>query len=417
IKNSSIFLACFSSVSVSKTGFIQRELKLALDRYAEMPEGKIYLIPLRLEECEIPELERDDLGIKLRDLHWLDYWEEDGFEILIRSLEFSQGRDPELKLRELRKLRDKIPQTQKFQQEINNIKIESVDVVTVNPQGQIIQKAPQQFKYFRENLAIGVDLELAQIPAGSFMMGTEDAEIERLCNTYHQEWFKNESPQHKVTVRAFWMSRYPITQAQWQVVAGWEKVEIDLDPDPSYFKEDYQGITRWNRPVECVSWNDAIEFCKRLSKKTKREYRLPSEAQWEYACRASTMTPFHFGETISTELANYDGKYNYDRGVKGKYREQTTPVGYFKVANNFGLYDMHGNVWEWCEDDWHDNYDNAPNDDTARIYAESSTKVIRGGSWLGSPTNCRSAYRNYYDPGNRDSNIGFRVVRLAPRSS
>ncbi|MGF1486573.1 MAG: formylglycine-generating enzyme family protein [Prochloraceae cyanobacterium] len=250
---------------------------------------------------------------------------------------------------------------------------------------------------------------MLQIPGGTFMMGAPEAELDS---------FDYERPQHQVNVSSFFMGRYPITQAQWKVVAGWGKVEIDLDPDPSRFKEDYEGITRWNRPVENVTWHDAIEFCKRLSKKTKREYRLPSEAQWEYACRAGTTTPFHFGETISAELANYRGTSTYGQGVKGKSREQTTPVGYFKVANNFGLYDMHGNVFEWCEDDWHKNYVNAPNDGTAWTSKNSSTKVRRGGSWYAYPTYCRSACRyDSFFPGNRNFDIGFRVVRLAPRTS
>ncbi len=189
-------------------------------------------------------------------------------------------------------------------------------------------------------------------------------------------------------------------------------------------------MLRWERPVENVSWEDAKEFCNRLSKKTGREYRLPTEAEWEYACRAvngedSTVEewnrkynqPFHFGETISTELANYHGNYVYGRGVEGEYREQTTPVGYFKVANNFGLCDMHGNVWEWCEDDWHGNYGGAPNDGGAWFSETSSNKVIRGGSWNDNPSNCRSAYRLLGTRDDRSIGVGFRVVCVVPRTT
>lgn len=177
-------------------------------------------------------------------------------------------------------------------------------------------------------------------------MGTEEAEIERLCKKYNTDWFKCESPQHKVTVKPFFMGKTSITQAQWrEVVTRVETIERDLDPDPSGFKGD-------KRPVESVSWFDAIEFCVRLSKLTGQNYRLPSEAEWEYACRAGTKTPFHFGKTITTGLANYCGQ---DREIsktlypgtfanepQGKYREETTPVDEFIHPNAFGLYDSTG---------------------------------------------------------------------------
>ena len=308
----------------------------------------------------------------------------------------------------------------------------------------IIRRKQKQAQYFTEELGNGVGLDMVLIPGGSFWMGTEESEIERLVKEYDREWFRKERPQHKVNISRFFMGRYPITQAQWQVVAGWEQVERELESDdPSSFKEDYEGISRWQRPVENVSWSDAKEFCARLSQKTKREYRLPTEAEWEYACRSVTshqsspfedksvtsgdMTveewnekyhqPFHFGETISTELANYNGNYTYGEGVKGKYREQTTPVGYFKVANNFGLSDMHGNVWEWCEDDWHDDYNGTPTDGSAWLSGESSTKVIRGGSWSINPYICRSAYRSHPTRAFRDLTVGFRVVCVAPRTT
>ena len=151
--------------------------------------------------------------------------------------------------------------------------------------------------------------------------------------------------------------------------------------------------------------------------KTKTDYRLPTEAEWEYACRAGTMTPFHFGETLSSELANYRATETYAEGPQGEYREQTTPVGYFKVANAFGLYDMHGNVWEWCEDDYHPNYEGAPSNGSAWLSNDKDTlKILRGGSWFNQPRNCRSASRDSNNPRNGSNSVGFRVVCSAPRT-
>ncbi len=313
----------------------------------------------------------------------------------------------------------------------------------------VIKKEQRQARYYTEDLGHDITLDMMEIPGDEFMMGTDDPEIARLCKEYELDYFQSESPQHKVTVPRFFMGKYPITQAQWKAIASRTdlKVNIDLKEDPSDFKDPYQQdqetIERWLRPVEQVSWYEAVEFCERLSKLTGRDYRLPSEAEWEYACRAGTTTAFHFGETITTELANYRGtdfEYekkiypgNYGKGPKGIYREQTTPVGHFKVANAFGLYDMHGNVWEWCEDDFRDNYEDAPNDGSAWIkprnsnidnqpYSEEnddnrSNKVIRGGSWLSFPNACRCA--NRINSFARDVNwdVGFRVVSGPPRTS
>ncbi|NEQ23918.1 MAG: formylglycine-generating enzyme family protein [Microcoleus sp. SIO2G3] len=188
------------------------------------------------------------------------------------------------------------------------------------------------------------------------------------------------------------------------------KVNIDLKSDPSNFK----GA---NRPVERVFWNDAVEFCARLSKATGREYRLPSEAEWEYACRAGTTTPFHFGETITTDLANYDGNYTYGSGSKGQYRKQTTNVGSFP-PNAFGLHDMHGNVLEWCQDTWHENYNGVPTDGSAWVNenANQNIRTLRGGSWDFNPRVCRSASRDFDLPDFDLSTIGFRVVCEFPRT-
>ena len=319
-----------------------------------------------------------------------------------------------------------------------------------------IKKEQRQARYYTEDLGNDITLDMMEIPKGEFMMGTDDAEIARLCKEYEINYFQAESPQHKVTVPRFFMGKYPITQAQWKAVCQAVpsanvsqtdlKVNIDLKEDPSDFKDPYQQdqetIERWLRPVENVNWYEAVEFCERLSKLTGRDYRLPSEAEWEYACRAGTTTAFHFGETITTDLANYQGtdfEYekkiypgNYGKGPKGIYREQTTPVGHFKVANAFGLYDMHGNVWEWCQDDFHDNYKDAPNDGSAWInprnynidnqpYSEENDdnklkKVLRGGSWNFYPYVCRCASRDFYNPRAYSNVVGFRVVRCPPRT-
>ena len=218
------------------------------------------------------------------------------------------------------------------------------------------------------------------------------------------------------------MGKHPVTQAQWKAVAAFAKVERVLDPDPSKFKGD-------SRPVERVNWYDAIEFCKRLSQKTGRVYRLPSEAEWEYACRAGTTTPFHFGETMTTDLANYRGadwesdegttySGSYGAGPKGEYSQQTTVVGSFEVANPFGLYDMHGNVWEWCLDHWHENYQGAPSDGKAwETGGDGSLRLLRGGSWYNGPDICRSANRFRYDPDDWHNDLGLRVVSISARTS
>jgi formylglycine-generating enzyme required for sulfatase activity len=276
----------------------------------------------------------------------------------------------------------------------------------------IIQYRDRTAQFFVEDqltLALGqIFLEMVYIPPGTFQMGSPETELKR---------YNYESPQHPVTLaEAFFMGKYPVTQAQWRVVAGLSQVGQELDPDPSEFKGD-------NCPVEQVSWHDATEFCARLSQHTGRNYRLPTEAEWEYACRANTITPFHFGQSITTDLANYRGTdwevqgktYSgaYGNGPHGEFRQKTTDVGAFKVANAFGLYDMHGNVLEWCQDWWHDSYEGAPSDGSAWLShgeEEEERRVLRGGSWLSNPVDCRSAFRGRYTPGLRVNVVGFRVV-------
>ena len=198
------------------------------------------------------------------------------------------------------------------------------------------------------------------------------------------------------------MGKYPITQAQWRAVAALPQVTISLNPDPSNFKGD-------SRPVEEVSWHEAVEFCQRISSFTGHQYRLPSEAEWEYACRAGTTTPFHFGETLTPQLARC--KANLGMALITMFNGETAPVGSY-LPNAFGLYDMHGNVWEWCADHWHENFDSAPTDGSAWITGgNSERRLLRGGSWCNYPAYCRSASRSYESPADRyDFDIGFRVV-------
>ncbi|MBW4616802.1 MAG: SUMF1/EgtB/PvdO family nonheme iron enzyme [Desmonostoc vinosum HA7617-LM4] len=264
------------------------------------------------------------------------------------------------------------------------------DVVTVNVQGQEIQWECQQSQYFTENLGNGVTLDMVAIRDGTFTMGSPSTE---------QGHHETEEPQHEVTVPRFFMSKYPVTQAQWRVVATLPQINRQLNSSPSHFKGD-------DLPVESISWYDAVEFCDRLSKHARNHYRLPSEAEWEYACRGGTTTEFYFGKTITPKLANYSN-------------QKTTPVGSFKVANAFGLYDMHGNVWEWCADKWHENYKGAPKDGSAwgdRSENDNQRRLLRGGSWDYNLRYCRCAVRYYYGPGNRYSYIGFRVVVSAART-
>jgi formylglycine-generating enzyme required for sulfatase activity len=269
------------------------------------------------------------------------------------------------------------------------------------------QRQTRTFRHFIEPLnndlgkALGIDMVL--IPGGTFLMGSPANELKR------QE---NEGPQHRVTLPRFFMGRYPVTQAQWAFVANLPQQETELDPDLSNFEGE-------KLPVETVTWYEAVEFCDRLSTYTGREYRLPTEAEWEYACRAGSTTPFHFGQTITTDVANYDGNFTYGDSPKGDYRQKTTPVGFFNSANAFGLSDMHGNVWEWCLDHWHDNYEGAPTDGSAWIEGgDSDFRVLRGGSWVNDPRLCRSASRVNINPAYRGdlNSYGFRVLCVAPRT-
>ena len=266
----------------------------------------------------------------------------------------------------------KVNLTSKISEKLENLQIQQLETVTVNNKGEEI--ARNQFSvFFREIVIAGsIKLSLVVIPKGEYMMGEEDE-------------------QKLVKVEEFWMSQYQITQEQWKAVANLEKIETELKGSPSNWKGK-------KLPVEQVTWPDTQEFCRRLSKKTGEQFRLPTEEEWEYACRAGTTTPFYFGETITFELANFDGRKTHANEPKGAYRERTTDVGIFP-PNAFGLYDMHGNVREWCND----NFD-----------GDKDIKVIRGGYYQDSPSSCRSAFRS--SSRSYGAGTGFRIVIVPPKT-
>ena len=287
------------------------------------------------------------------------------------------------------------------------LKTFTFETVTVNSTGQIANRRQGQAKFFTDSLGNGITIEMISMTGGSFVMGSPNTEARRI---------DTEGPQHNVTVAPFFMGKYEVTQEQWEAVMG---------NNPSYFK----GA---KRPVANVSWNDAVAFCQKLTQKTGKSYRLPSEAEWEYACRAGTKTPFYFGETITPDLVNYNGNRIYGAAPKnGFYRQETIDVGSFP-SNAFGLYDMHGNVWEWCADPWHDDYQNAPQDGSVwdennndnryqdydvlvNIKNDNRNRLLRGGSWRNYPRNCRSAFRNRGQSALRYYDLGFRVALVAAR--
>jgi eukaryotic-like serine/threonine-protein kinase len=268
----------------------------------------------------------------------------------------------------------------------NHLTTCTFETVSVDSNGEIIVRQSGSAPCLTENLTVGISLDLMVIPGGTFMMGDD---------RHHQD----EQPIHQVTLSPFYMGKYPITQAQYLAVMG--------DSLGSGLGIDY--------PIENINWDDALAFCRQLSQQTGKQYSLPSESQWEYACRATTTTVFHFGATITPDLVNYNGEYPYNGAPIGQNRAQSTPVGIFP-PNAFGLYDMHGNVWEWCLDQYQPNYQGAPSDGSALIDldtsspAASSKRVMRGGAWDYVARGCRSAVRCSLDSSLRMDGCGFRVV-------
>jgi formylglycine-generating enzyme required for sulfatase activity len=275
-------------------------------------------------------------------------------------------------------------------------------------------------------LSDAVELTMVWIPPGRFWMGSPSSSVDRA---------DADVPQHLVQVQGFFISQMPITQAQWRAVAKLNEGSMgrhDLKPNPSLFHPDHwqgkdqtvryrlgallagEGSTD-DRPVERVSWHDALEFCHRLGRLTGRAYTLPSEAQWEFACRAGNPEAFTFGATLTPTLANVRWPADTDISAPGRHQQQTTPVGLYP-ANAWGLHDMHGNVGEWCFDHWREGDEAATADDGPWLIKDDREllreRVIRGGSWNSEAIHCRSASRTSGAPLLQDMKVGFRVVCL-----
>ncbi|MGK7894700.1 MAG: SUMF1/EgtB/PvdO family nonheme iron enzyme [Xenococcus sp. (in: cyanobacteria)] len=288
------------------------------------------------------------------------------------------------------------------------IKLDTVESIlnpTPTPKPSLIQEIrtinDSNQNYYRQKIIVReVTLEMVKVPSGKFMMGATE-----------NEHYSAEKPRHQVEVKSFWIGKYPITQEQWQAVADMDKVFQNLDSNPSHFKGNKL------LPVEKVSWYDALEFCARLSSHTGVAYRLLSETEWEYACRANTETAYFFSSNLSRRYARFSDPLG-----------RTVPIGTYP-PNDFGIHDMHGNIWEWCADPWHDDYNNAPNNsivwdekhqvsnyyldiknNISELINDDRWRVIRGGSWADTSNQCRSAFRYDQDPNAKGNTIGFRIA-------
>jgi formylglycine-generating enzyme required for sulfatase activity len=245
----------------------------------------------------------------------------------------------------------------------------------------------------------GVKMQFVLIPPGSFTMGSPPGEEERVDN----------EAAHEVTItRPFYLGKYAVTQAQYQQVVGKNPSDFSAGGGSSV---KVQGLDTGRFPVETVSWEDATAFCQKLAERTGRKAGLPSEAEWEYACRAGTTTPFHFGTALDSFQANCDGKFPYPNGIKGgPYLGRTCSVGSYP-PNAFGLYDMHGNVWQWCQDWYAKSCDDLSGSNAIRVNKSSEdARVLRGGSWVTRAGECRAARRLDRAPAYRDAYGGFRVA-------
>lgn len=260
--------------------------------------------------------------------------------------------------------------------------------VILNECGEVVEQPQHEAWIFTETLPHGVTMALAYIPGGTFQMGS-----------VHERGYADEQPRHLVSIAPFLMGRFLVTRQQWQALMG---------------SAVYGRFTSPDLPADNMSYADGKAFCAQLRKATGRDYRLPSEAQWEYACRGGGQSAFHCGKTITTDYANYTGLHTYLNEPPGVYRHQTTPGGTF-LSNAYGLWDMHGNLWEYCGDRWHEDYSGAPFDGATWEHSgEAGYRVARGGSWHEPPINCRCATRLRVNEKERDDLYGFRVAVVNP---
>lgn len=261
--------------------------------------------------------------------------------------------------------------------------------VKLNDRGEIIDRPPCQGQIFQEDLGNGVLLTMVRIAPGKFVMGSPATE---------EDSQTHEQPQRQVDISEFYLGQTQVTQTQWSAI----------------FNDKSASLNRQNRlPAHSMNWLEAIDFCDRLSEKTGRQYRLPSESEWEYACRSHTTTPFAYGDSIIPSVVNYNGEHPYAQAAKGIFRQKATPVATF-APNLFGLYDMHGNLWEWCLDEWFDSYDGAPTDGSPwgniTVRDGQQLRVVRGGSWFSHARICRAASRAGLFALFRHNFYGMRVV-------
>jgi formylglycine-generating enzyme required for sulfatase activity len=355
LQTSDFILVFFSRASVAKRGYIQREMKLALDAWQEVPEGTIHTIPVRLDACDVPQ--------SFRRYQWVNLFNPNGFDRIVCAIRTELAKRPgtaQLAIPQPPPSINRFAGSVAKDTVLEPLRANSIDIDVV--------------PFWQTVLTNSIGMEFVLIPAGTFMMGSPDSDAE--------SWLV-ERPAHHVTIsQPFYLGKYPVTQAQWEAVTGY---------NPSGFKG------HPNQPVENVSWNDALTFLQKLNAREGcGDYCLPTEAQWEYACRAGTETP------------RYHPDVNAIAWYQGHSHGSSQPVGQI-LPNAWGLYDMLGNVWEWCHDGLRTYTADAAVDPMGPTGA-GIDRVFRGGGWSAPVLLVRAAYRIELHPGFHDDSLGFRCA-------